>query len=102
MVATPRELGMAALGGALGVFAGAVLRLRMLATAVALAGCALVAAVLPGSSSQAVPYVARAVRYAVRTVPGTTSAIVLSVGLTLPLLVVVLSGLVAVRRRRVV
>jgi len=102
MVPALRELAMAAMGGALGVFAGAVLRLRMLAVVVALAGCAMVAAVLPGSSSPAVPYFARAVRYAVRTVPGTKSAIVLSVGLTLPLLVVVLSGLVAVRRRRVV
>ena len=102
MVPALRELAMAALGGALGVFAGVVLRLRLVATLVALAGCALVAAVLPGTSSPAVPYLTRAVRYAVRMLPGTTSVTVLSVAVTLPLLVVVLSGLVAVRRRRVV
>jgi hypothetical protein len=102
MVPALRELAMAALGGALGVFAGVALRLRIFATAVALAGCALVAAVLPGSSSPVVPYLTRAVRYVVRVLPGVTSATVLSVALTLPLLVVVLSGLVAVRRRRVV
>ena len=102
MIPALREVAMAAMAGALGVFAGAVLRLRVLATAVALAGCALVAAELPGSSSSVKPYLAKTVQYAVRAVPGVTSAMALSAALALPLLVVVLSGLVAVRRRRVV
>jgi hypothetical protein len=98
----PREVAMGALGGALGVLAGAVLRLRAVATLVAVAGCALVTAGLPGSSSGAVPYLARGVRDVARVVPGVTYGMVLNAALVLPPLVVVLAGVVAVRRRRVV
>jgi hypothetical protein len=96
------EVAMAALGGVLGVFGGAVLRMRALATVAALAGCALVAAVLPGSSSPAAPYLAEAARYSARAVPGVTSAAALDLLPVLPLLVVLVGGWVAVRRRRVV
>jgi hypothetical protein len=102
MTPAVREVALAALGGVLGTFAGAMLRFRVLATLVALAGCALVAAALPGSSSLAVPYLDDAVRYVVRVVPGVTSAVVSGLVLALPLLVVVLTGLFSVRRRRVV
>lgn len=98
----PRAVAVAALGGALGVFGGAVLRARSVATVSAVLGCALVAAFLPRSSSLAIPYLGRAARYVVRLVPGVTYGAVLDLLLALPLAVLVLSGLVAVRRRRVV
>ena len=96
----PREVAMAALGGALGVFAGAVLRLRVLATLAALTGCALVAAFLSRSSSFAVPYLAEAVRYIVRTVPTLTYATAADLLLGAPLVTLALAGLVTVHRRR--
>lgn len=97
----PREVAMAALGGVLGVFAGAVLRVRVLAMLSALVGCALVAAFLPRSSSLTVPYLAEAVSYVVRMVPGLTYATVSYLLLAVPLLALALGGSVAVRRRRV-
>ena len=97
----PREVAMAALGGALGVIAGVVLRVRALATVLALVGCALVAAFLPGSTSPAVPYLAEAVRYIARVVPTLTDAIASGLLLGVPLALLALAGLVAVRRRRV-
>lgn len=98
----PRAVGVAALGGALGVFGGAVLRARTAATVSAVAGCVLVAAFLPRSSSLAIPYLGAAARYVVRLVPGVTYTAVLDLLLALPLAALVLSGLVVVRRRRVV
>lgn len=97
----PREVALAALGGVLGVLAGAVLRVRVLATVSALAGCALVAAFLPGSLSLAVPYLAEAVRYIVRAVPALTDATASDLLLGMPLVTLALAGLVVVRRRRV-
>lgn len=97
-----REIAMAALGGALGVFVGVVLRVRALAMVLALAGCALVAAFLSGASSPAVPYLAEAVRYIVRTVPTLTYDTASSLLLGVPLAVLALAGMIAVRRRRVV
>jgi hypothetical protein len=97
-----RSVALAALGGALGVFVTVVLRLRVLAAVVALAACALAAAALPASPSPAAPYLAEATRQAARLVPGVTYPAVLDLSLALPLLVVTLTGLVAVRRRRVV
>lgn len=98
----PRATAIAALGGALGVFGGAVLRARTVATVSAVAGCALVAAFLPRSASLAVPYLDETARYVVRMVPGVTYTAVLDLLLALPMAVLVLAGLVAVRRRRVV
>jgi hypothetical protein len=98
----PRAVAVAALGGALGAFGGAVLRARMVATVSALVGCVLVAAFLPRSSSLVIPYLGKAARYVVRLVPGVTYTGVLDLLLALPLAGLVLSGLVAVRRRRVV
>lgn len=98
----PRAAALAALGGALGVFAGAVLRVRALATFFAVIGCALVAAFLPRSSSLAIPYLVEAARYIVREVPGVTYSAAMNVLFAVPLVALVLSGLVAVRRRRVV
>ncbi len=95
-------LALAALCGALGVVGGAVLRLRLLTTAVALAGGALVAVFLPRSTSLAMPYVAEAARRAVRLTPGITDTAALSLLLAFPLAVLMLSGVLAVRRRRVV
>lgn len=95
-----REVAVAALGGALGVFAGAVLRVRVLATLVALAGCVLVAAFLPQSSSLVVPYLAGAVRYIVRAVPTLTYATASDLLLGAPLVTLALAGLVAVHRRQ--
>jgi hypothetical protein len=97
-----REVAMAAIGGALGVFAGVVLRVRALATVSALAGCALVAGFLPGASSPVVPYLAEAVRYIVRAVPTLTYATASGLLLGVPLAVLASVGMVAVRRRRVV
>ena len=97
----PREVALAALGGALGVFAGATLRARVLAAMSALAGCALVAAFLPQSSSPAVPYLAEAGRFVVRVVPALTYRTVSDLLLGLPLATLALAGLIAVRRRRV-
>lgn len=102
MLADPRSLALAALGGALGVVAGAVLRLRLLATAAALVGCALVAVFLPQSTSLALPYVALAAQRTVRLMPGIGDTVALGVLLAIPLLVLMLSGVLAVRRRRVV
>ena len=98
----PREVALAALGGVLGVFAGAVLRVRVLATLSALVGCALVAAFVPRSSSLAVPYLAEAVRYTVRLVPTLSYATAADLLVGVPLVVWAWAGLVAVRRRRVV
>ena len=97
----PREVAMAALGGVLGVFAGAVLRVRVLATLSALVGCVLVAASVPRSSSLVVPYLVEAVRYVVRVVPTLTFATASNVLVGVPLVVLAWAGLVAVRRRRV-
>jgi hypothetical protein len=97
----PREVAMAALGGVLGVFAGAVLRVRVFGAATAVAGCALVAAFLPRSSSPAVPYLGEAARFVVRVVPALTYGTVSELLLALPLAALALAGLVAVRRRRV-
>lgn len=102
MLAGWRPLALAALCGALGVVGGAVLRLRLLTTAVALAGGALVAVFLPRSTSLAMPYVAEAAQRAVRLTPGITDTAALSLLLALPLSVLMLSGVLAVRRRRVV
>ena len=102
MLAGWRPLALAALCGALGVLGGAVLRLRLLATAVALAGGALVAVFLPRSTSLAMPYVAEAAQRAVRLTPGITDTAALGLLLALPLGVLMLSGVLAVRRRRVV
>lgn len=101
MLPDPRAVALAALCGALGVVGGVVLRSRLLATVVALAVCSLVAAFLPHTTSLAAPYIANAALRAAHFVPGVnfTSALVLM--LTLPLTVLMLSGLVAVRRRRV-
>jgi hypothetical protein len=98
----PRAVAFAAVGGSLGVVGGAVLRVRVLAAAVALIACGLVAAVLPRSTSLVIPYLIKGVQGVVRVVPGVTYAIVVDVLLALPLAALVLSGLVAVRRRRVV
>lgn len=102
MLAGWRPLALAALCGALGVVGGAVLRLRLLATAIALAGCTLVAVFLPRSTSLAMPYIAEAARRAVQLTPGISDTAALSVLLALPLAVLTLSGVLAVRRRRVV
>lgn len=102
LVPGPRAVALAAVGGALGVIGGAVLRLRVLATVVAVVACGLVAAFLPRSTSLVIPYLIRAVQDVVRVVPGVTYAMVVYLLLTLPLAALVLSGLVAVRRRRVV
>ncbi|HZP54222.1 hypothetical protein [Actinocrinis sp.] len=102
MLAGWRPLALAALCGALGVVGGAVLRLRLLATAVALAGGALIAVFLPRSTSLAMPYVAEAAQRAVRLTPGITDTAALGLLLALPLSVLMLSGVLAVRRRRVV
>lgn len=102
MLSNPRAVFLAALGGVLGVVGGALLRVRLLATVAALAGSALVAVFLPHSTSLAVPYVAEAAQQATRFVPGIAYAKMLSLLLALPLVALVLSGLVAVRRRRVV
>ncbi len=96
-----REVAMAALGGVLGVFAGAVLRVRVFAAVAALAGCALVAAFLPRSSSPAVAYLGSAARFVVRLVPALTYRTVSELLVALPLAALALAGLVAVRRRRV-
>lgn len=101
MLSGPRAVAIAALGGVLGVSGGAVLRVRLLATVAALAGCALVAVYLPRSTSLAVPYVALAAQRAVRFAPAVTCTTMLSLLLALPLASLVLSGLIAVRRRRV-
>jgi hypothetical protein len=97
----PREVALAALGGALGVFAGAALRVRPLATPSALTGCALVAAFLPRSSSLAVPYLAEAVRFIVRALPALTYASASALLLGTPFVLLALAALVAIRRRRV-
>lgn len=102
LVPGPRAVAVAALGGALGVFGGVVLRARLVATVSAVLGCVLVGAFLPRSSSLAMPYLGKAARYIVRLVPGVTYTAALDLLLVLPLTVLVLSGLVAVRRRRVV
>jgi hypothetical protein len=102
IVPEPREVAMAALGGVLGVFAGAVLRVRVLATLSALVGCALVAAFVPRSSSLAVPYLAEAVRCTVRVVPTLTYSTAADLLVGVPLVVLAWAGLVAVRRRRIV
>lgn len=102
MLADPRSLALAALGGALGAVAGAVLRMRPLATAGALTGCVLVAVFLPQSTSLAVPYVALAAQRTVRFMPGISDTAALSLLLAVPLLALMLSGVLAVRRRRVV
>lgn len=102
MLAGPDAVGLAAVGGALGVVGGAVLRVRVLATAAALIGCALVAAFLPHSTSLAIPYLAEAAQGTVRLVSGVTYTVAVDLLLALPLAALVLSGLVAVRRRRVV
>lgn len=96
-----REVALAALGGVLGVFAGAVLRVRVFAAVAALAGCALVAAFLPRSSSPAVAYLDSAARFVVRLVPALTYGTVSGLLVALPLAALALAGLVAVRRRRV-
>lgn len=97
----PREVAVAALGGALGVFGGAVLRARVLGVVAALAGCALVAAFLPRSVSLAVPHLGSAARYVVRAVPGVSYGTASELLLGLPLAALVLMGLVVVRRRRI-
>lgn len=97
----PREPAMAALGGALAVFGGAVLRVRALGVLTALVGCALVAAFLPRSSSLAEPYLGDAARWVVHAVPGLTYATVSELLLGLPLATLAFAGLVAVRRRRI-
>ena len=102
MLADPRSLAMAALCGVLGVMGGAVLRSRLLATTAALVGCALVAVFLPQSTSLALPYVALAAQRTVRFMPGISDTAALGLILALPLLVLTLSGVLAVRRRRVV
>ncbi len=102
LVPGPRAVALAALGGALGVFGGAVLWVRVLATVSALTGCSLVAAFLPRSTSLAIPYLVKAAQHIVHVVPGVTYASVMDALLTLPLAAMVLSGLVAVRWRRVV
>lgn len=102
MLPGPRATALAALGGALGVIGGAVLRLRPLAVLAALAGCALVAAFLPRSTSLAMPYLADAALRAKQFTPGLTYAAAVELLLVMPLAALVLSGLVAVRRRRVV
>lgn len=101
MVSTPRALALAALGGALGVIGGAVLRMRLLATVAALAGGALVAAFLPHSTSLAMPYLAEAAQRLVRFTPGITYTAAIAILLSAPLALLALSGLLAVRRRRV-
>lgn len=101
MLSVPRALGLAALGGALGVVGGAVLRMRMLSTVAALTGCALIAAFLPSSTSLAMPYLAEAAQRVVRLTPGVSYTAALALLLAIPLALLTLSGLVAVRRRRV-
>lgn len=102
MLADPRSLALAALCGALGVVGGAVLRLRVLATTAALVAGALVAVFLPQSTSLALPYVALAAQRTQRFVPGISDTAALGLLLALPLLLLMLSGVLAVRRRRVV
>lgn len=96
-----REAAMAALGGALGVLAGALLRVRVLATLTALAGCALVAAYLPQSSSLVVPYLVEAVRFIVRAVPAVTYASASALLLAVPLVTLALAALLTIHRRRI-
>ncbi|MGH3416264.1 MAG: hypothetical protein ACRDSS_07345, partial [Actinocrinis sp.] len=102
MVPAGRAVGLAALGGSLGVLGAALLRVRILAAFAALLGCSLVAMFLPGSLSVAGPYLARGARDLVRWVPGVTYSAVLDLALAVPLLVLALGGLVATRRRRIV
>ena len=102
MTPAPRGLAMAALGGALGTFGAAVLRLRALATAVAVAGCTAIDALIPRTTSPVLPYLTRAAQYGARSLPGVTATMVQDFAVGLPPLVLVLAGAVAVRRRRVV
>ncbi|MBS2965838.1 hypothetical protein KGA66_22495, partial [Actinocrinis puniceicyclus] len=100
MLSTPRQVGLTAFAAALGVVGGTVLRARVPATAAALAGCALLAALLPRSTSLATPYVEETARRIERLVPGIDYTAALYLLPALGLTALVLSGLVAVRRRR--
>jgi hypothetical protein len=100
MLSRPRAVALAALGGALGVAAGAALRIRIAAAVAAVLGCALVASVLPRSTSLVSPYLDAADRRLVPVVPGVTYTATLYLLPALVIAVLVLAGLVAVRRRR--
>jgi hypothetical protein len=100
LVPAPRAVAFSSLAGVVGVLGGAVLRLRVLTAALALAVCGVAHAVLPGSSSPAEPRLSNAVRK-VSPLPGMTSPAVLGLALGLVLFVLAVSALVAVSRRRV-
>jgi hypothetical protein len=97
MVPAVREVGIAALCGALAAVACLVLRLRLLAVFAAVAACVVLAAMLPGSASPLIPYVGKAVRLVAADVPWVPIRGLLAV-LALSCWAV---ALVAVRRRRV-
>ncbi|HEU5334217.1 MAG TPA: hypothetical protein VFU73_15660 [Actinocrinis sp.] len=100
MVPAAREVAIAALCGALAVPACAVLRTRLLAVPLSLAGGALVAATLPGSTSPLIHFLGTARRFLAAYLPSVPEVSIRSLIAAAAGLLWV-SALVAVRRRRV-